>query len=79
MTLQQLLNKARGSYELSVFWEGHDMERVCEDEEIPDDGRVRFADYVPGWDEVKGCRVTDFRLAPNRNYNGAAIWVTIAR
>lgn len=84
MTLQELLNKTRGDFELTIFWEGHDMKRVCEDEEIPDydpdiDGRRNWADWLRDWDKLKSCRVTEIRLAPNRNYNGAAVWVTIAR
>lgn len=80
MTLQELLDKARGSYELTIFRD--EINRVCEDEEIPDidpdmDGCVDFRDYIPGWNAVKDCRVKDFRLTTDRNCNGAAIWITI--
>ena len=75
MTLQQLLHKARGEYELTIF-RGND--RVCEDEEIPEvEGCVDFREYVPEWDSIKTQRVEDFRLEPNRNYTGPAIWVKI--
>lgn len=84
MTLQSFLNKARGDFELTIFWDGSGMRRVCEDVEIPDydpdtDGRRDWSEYVNDWDSVKNCRVTQYRLAANRNYNGPAIWIDIAR
>ena len=81
MTLQQLLHKARGEYELTIFRDRESSEgeeTLCEDEEIPEvEGCVDFREYVPEWDSIKTQRVEDFRLEPNRNYTGPAIWVTI--
>ncbi len=79
MTLQQLLHKARGNYELTIFWGDR---RPCEDEEIPDvdpdmGEHVDFRNYVNEWDAIKNCRVEDFTLTTNRNYNGPAIYVSI--
>ena len=75
MTLQQLLHKARGEYELTIF---RGQARVCEDEEIPEvEGCVDFREYIPEWDSIKTQRVEDVRLEANRYYIGPAIWVTI--
>lgn len=77
MTLEQLLKMARGDYELTIGTEGGRIGGICEDEEIPDDENINIADYVYNWDAYKNAKVVEYRLAPNRNYNGAAIWVTI--
>lgn len=79
MTLQQLLHKTRGEYELTIF---RDRTSLCEDEEIPDvdeeiHEEVAFDQYISDWDTIKKSKVKDFRLTLNRNCNGPAIWVTI--
>ena len=78
MTLQQLLKKTRGEYELTIFRDrecSEGEETLCEDEEIPEE--VTFEEYISNWDTIKKSKVKDFRLTLNRNCNGPAIWVTI--
>lgn len=77
MTLEQLLKTARGDYELTIGIEGGRVGGICEDEEIPDEENVNYADYVYNWNVHKTAEVVEYRLAPNRNYNGAAIWITV--
>ena len=78
MTLQQLLHKTRGEYELTIFRDRESSEgeeTLCADEEIPEE--VTFEEYISNWDTIKKSKVKDFRLTLNRNCNGPAIWVTI--
>ena len=78
MTLQYLLNKTRGEYELTIFRDrgsSEDEETLLEDEEIPEE--VTFEECISNWDTIKKSKVKDFRLTLNRNCNGPAIWVTI--
>ena len=79
MTLQYLLNKTRGEYELTIFRNRtgllKDEETLLEDEENPE--VVTFEEYISNWDTIKKSKVKDFRLTLNKNCNGPAIWVTI--
>lgn len=76
MTLEQFLKMARGNYELTIYKHQTDG-NICEDVEIPDEEYINYADYVCGWDACKNATVVEYRLAPNRNYDGVAIWVAI--
>lgn len=78
MTLQELLDKACGSYELTIF--SDTMNYVCRNEKIVDDvdqPKVDYRKHVPEWDAVKNCRVRCFILGEDLNHDGPEMRVGI--
>lgn len=81
MTLKQILDITSGSYELTVCSRtiSGSFYYYCEDEGIPfsDAGEVNYSDYINYWDVIKEWIVSDVHITDNRNYNGAAMWLTV--
>ena len=75
MKLSELLEKLAGRFELTVFV---GEEPVCEDVEIyQDEEKVNWSAQISDYGRLKNAEVSDIYLTANRNYDGAAIWVTV--
>lgn len=76
MKLSQVLNKLTGDFELTLY---RNDELICEDEEIHNSeyDPVSWPDYINRYAELKSLKVVGFHVTTNRNYNGAALWITV--
>lgn len=76
MKLSQVLNKLTGDFELTLY---RNDEPICEDEEIhtSEYDPVSWPEYINGYADLKGMNVTGIHLDTNRNYNGAALWISV--
>lgn len=76
MKLSQVLNKLTGDFELTLY---RNDELICEDEEIHNSEYepVSWPEYINDYGFLKNLTVRDMHLTYNRNYNGAALWITV--
>lgn len=75
MKLSEVLEKLTGRFELTVFTGG---EAACEDAGISrDEEQVDWGKVINDYDRLKDAEVIGMHLSSDRNYDGAAIWVTV--
>lgn len=76
MNLSQLLEKLAGRFELTVFVGDEDC--ACEDAEIcQDEEQVNWGKVINGYSYLKDVEVRNIYITKDRDYSGAAIWVTV--